>query len=81
MVYTIDLYFIICIKGWWFFLTLKTIKHILNNRSKKLKTQIQQTMVKVDGEYKNVPEMLVGERAGIEYALLVIDQVERGKYG
>lgn len=53
----------------------------MNNRSKKLKTQIQQTMVKVDGEYKNVPEMLVGERAGIEYALLVIDQVERGKYG
>lgn len=60
---------------------MNKIKQILKQKSQELKDEIQKTMVKVDGEYKNVPEMLVGERAGIEYALLVIDQVERGKYG
>ena len=60
---------------------MNKIKQILKQKSQELKDEIQKTMVKVDGEYRNVPEMLVGERACIEYALLVIDQVERGKYG
>ena len=57
------------------------VKQILKQKSQELKDEIQKNMVKVDGEYRNVPEMLVGERAGIEYALLVIDQVERGGDG
>ena len=60
---------------------IKLIRGLLVDKSKELKHNIQNTMVRVDGEYKNVPEMLVGERAGVEYALFVIDQVERGKYG
>ncbi len=57
------------------------VKQILKQKSQELKDEIQKNMVKVDGEYRNVPEMLVGERAGIEFALLVIDQVERGGDG
>lgn len=60
---------------------MNKIKQILKQKSQELKDEIQKNMVKVDGEYRNVPEMLVGERAGIEYALLVIDQVERGGDG
>lgn len=60
---------------------MNRIKQILKQKSQDLKDEIQKNMVKVDGEYRNVPEMLVGERAGIEYALLVIDQVERGGDG
>lgn len=60
---------------------MNRIKQILKQKSQDLKDEIQKNMVKVDGEYRNVPEMLVGERAGIEFALLVIDQVERGGDG
>lgn len=60
---------------------MNKIKQILKQKSQELKDEIQKNMVKVDGEYRNVPEMLVGERAGIEYALFVIDQVERGGDG
>lgn len=57
---------------------IQTIKAILGSKSDELKKDIQSKLVKVDGEYRNVPEMLVGERAGIEYALFVIEKVEKG---
>lgn len=59
---------------------IETIKTMLKQKSYDLKEEIHSKMVKVDGEYRNVPEMLVGERAGIECALLIIEKVEK-EYG
>lgn len=58
---------------------MEILKATLQKRAEELKNQIKSKMVKADGEYRNVPELLVGERCGITYALHIIERLERGE--
>ena len=58
---------------------MQTLKTALEFRAVELKNDIRSKMIKVDGEDRNVPELLVGERCGITYALHIIEKLERGE--